>query len=205
MHRNGVIKLELKNIKQYLPFIVFTSLFILGIIIGSLSVGSSDYLIGTYTNQLKEFINIRKTAGFLHVFKNSFMFSFPLYFVVFLCGTSLIGCALTPLVLLYKGFAYGCLSCCLYSLYKLNGIVFNALVIILPTVICVFGLILISVRSFAFSYLLSGICIKTNRPVNIYSNFKTYCLFSLLFSVFALLSILIDVGLSAIFIDFFDF
>lgn len=205
MQRNGVIKFDYKFLKQYLPFITFTTLFVLGIIIGSLSIGSSDYLIATFQEQLNNYIDVRKNDGFLNIVKNSFIFSFPFYVIVFLCGTSLIGCALTPLAILFKGFTYGCLSSCLYSAYKLNGIVFNALILIPPTAVSVFGLILISMRSFAFSYLLSGICIKANRPINIYSYFKTYCLYSLIFLVISLLSILFDVGLSAIFIDFFDF
>lgn len=205
MQRNGVLSLNFGPVKQNIPFVIFTLIFIIGIFVGCLSVSSSENLTNQYSGFLNEFIDIRKDFNFIDVFKSAFLMSFPLYFAVFLCGTSLIGCAITPFVISLKGFVFGCLSGYLYSTYKLNGIVFNALILIPPTLICIFGLILISVESFSFSYLLSGICIKTNQPINIYSNFKTYCIKCLLFSIFALISVFVDMGMSAMFIKFFEF
>lgn len=206
MHRTkSIFTLNLKSVAPYLPFLIFSALFLLGVLVGNLTIGRFDGLINQTAETLSEFVSIRREYNFYTVLKSSVIFIFPIYLVIFLCGTSVIGCIASPLVLICKGFEYGCLSGYLCFTYRLEGIMFNAFLLIPYTLTSALGLVLLSKEAFSFSYLLSGICIKSNKPVNVYSNFKVYCTRSAITVVTALIAVLLDLGMSALFISFFDF
>ncbi len=201
----SIFSLNLSTISPYLPFIIFSTVFALGVLIGNIAVGRFDVLITYSSETITDFILARNEFNFYTAFKSSAFAVFPMYVIIFLCGTSVVGCVASPIALLYKGFGYGCLSGYLYFTYKLEGIMFNALLLIPSTLTTAFGLVLLAKESFAFSYLLSGICIKSNRPVNVYSNFKMYCTRSLVTVIAALVAVVFDLGMSALFINFFNF
>ncbi len=196
---------NISTLRPYLPFLVFALIFILGVFLGSILVCRLDSLNTVSTDKLSEMIAVKKSADFLQMFKASLLSILPFYFLLYICGTSVIGTATTPIILLYKGFTYGCLSGLLYSTYKLEGIMFAALILLPQTLITVFGLLLLAKESFAFSYLLGGICIKSSKPVNIYSDFKSYCVNSGLCLITGFLAIGFDLGMSSLFISYFNF
>ena len=205
MQRKNTLTVNLNAIKPHLQFIILAIFFIIGIVIGSLFVGRFESLVAFFEDKVVSFYEIRKSFNFLTVFSNSLLNAMPYYLVVFLCGTSIIGCAVTPIVLILKGFFFGAFSGYMYFTYRLDGIMFNALLLIPTGVVCAFGLLLLAKESFSFSYLLSSICIKSGKTANIYSNFKTYCIKGLICSIFAVIAVFIDIGLSALFTGFFDF
>lgn len=205
MHRTkSIFTLNISNIAPYIPFIFFTVIFVIGVLIGCLSVGNFESLISYASDEITEFISLRKNSGFYELLKSSVFSVFSIYIVLFLCGTSVVGCVVSPFVLLYKGFTYGCLSGYLYFTYKLEGIMLNSLLIIPSVLISVFGLIILGKEAFSFSYLLSGICIKSNKPINIYAQFKIYCIKSLTTLIAAVISVIFDLGMSVLFLNFFN-
>lgn len=205
MQRKKTLTVNLNSIKPHLQFIIFTAVFVVGIVLGCILVGRLESLLNSSSENASSFFELRKTYNILSVLNSALAYSVPYYIIVFLCGTSIIGCVITPIALLLKGFSFGALSGYMYFTFQLEGIMFNALLLIPSTIVCAFGLILLAKESFSFSYLLSGICVKSNKPINIYSNFKAYCLRSLIFSLFALLAVLVDLGMSALFARFFNF
>lgn len=205
MQRKKMFTLNLSGIAPDLPFLIFSAVFLIGVILGCLLVGRLDSVLGDVTDRFNSFFNIRNNDGFLSILKNSALSVLPYYIFIFLCGTSVIGCVITPIILLVYGFSYGSFAGYLYFTYKLDGIMFNVLVLIPSVLICVVGMLLLTREAFSFSKLLSGICIKSNKPVNIYSNFKHYSIKSLIFIIFAVVSVFFDIGMSLMFIDFFEF
>lgn len=205
MQRKKMFTLNLSGIAPDLSFLIFSAIFLVGIILGCLLVGRFDSVLNDATDKFNSFFDIRHNDGFLNIFKNSVMTVLPYYIFIFLCGTSVIGCVITPLILLIYGFSYGGFAGYLYFTYKLDGIMFNVLVLIPSVLISVVGMLLLTREAFSFSKLLSGICIKSNKPVNIYTNFKHYSVKSLIFLIFTAVSVIFDIGMSLLFIDFFEF
>ncbi len=205
MHRKRTTTLNFSGIYPLMPFLVFVGVFLAGSLLGSILVGKFDFLEKNAAETLAQFCLIRKSGKLLPLFYDSLSSIFPLYIICFLCGTSVVGCVAAPLLLLYSGILQGSLSGYLYSSYGLEGIMFFALIILPSTLVCAFGLILLAKLAFGFSMTLSGICIKTNKPVNIYADFKVFCVSSIFVFIFAVAAVIFDCGMSAMFIGFFNF
>lgn len=205
MRRSKIFTINLKDLKPHLPIILCFSVFIIGLVLGSLFVGNFDYAKEYFSSSLEHRTDIRIEGNITNIFFDSFKGVIPLYLFVFLFGTSVVGCAMSPLILLWYGFSYGSISGILYSSYDLEGIMCNAIIFIPSVLFCAFGLSLLVRDAVSFSYLLSGICIKANKPINIYSNFKSYCLRGIISFIFAVVSIVFDVVMSSLFIKYFNF
>ena len=206
MHRNNrVFNLNYSKITPYIPFIVFTLIFAVGVLIGNLLVGKLVYFNKLATNIFSDFLLIRKSGELFNIIKDSLISIFSPYLILFLLGTSVIGSICTPIVIMLVGAKFGLISGYLYMLNSLNGIMFNALILIPSNLIMLFGLILLTNEAFMFSRVLSGVCVRLNKPVNIYSNFKGYCIKSAITLIAAFLSVVFDIGMSSLFINFFNF
>jgi len=205
MRRNKTFTVDLKALKPHLPIIICFSVFIVGIILGSVLVGSFEPIKELFSNKLEQHIDIRLSKNITKILLDSLKDVFPLYVLVFLLGTSVVGCALSPSILLWHGFSYGSISGILYSTYALEGVMCNAIIYIPSVLFCAFGLAVLVRNAVSFSYLLSGICIKANKPINIYSNFKVYCLQGVITLLFAVSSVVFDIVMSVLFINYFNF
>lgn len=206
MRRNSsVLTFNLSTVAPHLPFIIFATLFIIGVFTGCFTVGRFEVFTDYSAEKINDFISIRNDFEFFSVLKDSFFRIFPIYLIVFLCGTSVVGCIASPLILVYNGIVYGFLSGYLCSTHRLEGIMFNALILIPSVLVSTFGLILLAKEAFFFSYTFAGICIKSNKPVNIYSRFKGYCIKSLVSVVAVVLATFLDMSMSVLFISYFNF
>lgn len=204
MHRNRSFTIDFKSIKPHLPLIICFLILIIGILAGCLIVGNQKFFTDLFAEKLKLFIAVRSDGSSVDIILNSFKNIFPYYILVFLVGTSVVGCALSPCLLMFYGFSYGCISGILYSTYNLEGIMFNSLIFMPCALFCAFGLVLLVKDSISFSYLLSGICIKSNKPINIYSDFKAYCIRGLVSLIAAFTALAFDFGMSTLFMDYFN-
>ena len=206
MYKDSKFKsLNISNFSPFYPTLSFALLFIIGICVGSILVGKVQYLFEYSSSNIVDFFNIRQNGNVFSIIYNSFLMSFPIYVATFLLGTSFIGCVTAPIIVLLVGFKFGLLTGNLYMSYKLEGIMFNALVLMPIVLSFIFGLFILSKEAFSFSFDLAKTCIKNNKPVNIYSKFRLYCLKSVSTLVCVLVSIIFDVGLSTLFISYFTF
>ncbi len=205
MHRKRTTTINIGGIYPLMPFLTFVGVFLLGSLIGSILVGRLDFLENHSAERISQFCIIRESGKLFPLFYDSITAFLPSYIICFLCGTSVVGCVAAPLLLLYSGILQGSLSGYLYSSYGLEGIMFFALIILPATVFFAFGLILLAKLSFGFSTTLSRICIKTNKPVNIYADFKSFCMSSIVVFIFSAAAVIFDCGMSALFIRFFHF
>ncbi len=201
---NKTFTLDLKVISPYIPAFVFTLLFLVGLLIGCLCVGKYSGLTEGSAAYLKEYYELRNSDGFFLRFKDSVLTYFPIYVIMFLLGASVIGCVTSPALLIYEGFAYGCIASYLYSVYGLVGIMFCALVVLPGMLVCSFGLIFLAKEAFGFAKVLCEVCIRNAKPVNIYTSFRTYCVKCGTLFICAFLAVLLDVGMSSIFLRYFS-
>ena len=207
MKRTRTIKINdnLKVLLENSGFIILSVTFAIAFLIGSLFVFKNINLQNFITLEFETFFNIRKTGNFGAKFANSLLFVLPSALLSFVCGTSVVGCVLSPIFLMYKAFILGSYAGYIYEVYALEGIIFNALVLIPSAVVSAFALLLSVRESIAFSVALSQLCIKGRKSINIFFDFKSYCYKHLVILCLALFAVILDLGCSSLFIKFFNF
>ena len=207
MNRTASINLKGINVtffRDNLITIVLLVLTVFSMLCGTLSLRNEA--VATFAeSRFADFIASRGEARFINAFLTALIESVKLPIISFLCGTSVLGTIISPLVLFYCAFSYGCLSGYVYSLYGLSGIVFNLFVLLLPSLILLFVLLISAGECVDFSKRIASLCIRQTRPVNLYSNFHTFCVRHLVLLIPTLLSALSDVALFNIFEKYFKF
>ena len=205
MYRNKrLLTLNISSLTPYLPFIIFSILYLVGVLLGSLLI---RFHIGTdiAVNLFDDFYSVRQTLKFYNIIKNSVFNTFIPFIIIFIFGTSIVGCVFIPILLTVIGMKFGILVGYLYATYKLNGIMFSGLILLPLTIVALFGMVLLSIEAFKFSKMLSSICIMSNKPVNIYSSFRIYCVKGSITLISALVSVILDVCMTSLFINYFSF
>ena len=144
----------------------------------------------------------RLSEPFLSIFSASFASSFLFIFACFLCGLSMWGAFMIPLVLLFRGFGLGLTSGYLYAAYLGKGILFNLAVILPGAFICCLSILLASREGIRFSRKLAASCDTTAFER---AQIKRYSLrFGAILGI-AFLAAIIDLLLSACFGSLFTF
>ena len=209
MRHSGIVNLNKSNFFKTITknnVVIFMALFyIIGIVVGVISLANSDAVLAFAAADFESFLNIRSGSEFTRIFISSFLGILPFALLVFICGTSLVGVALTPLALVFRGFEYGVLSGFLYKELSLQGIAFNSLILIPTTLVCVFGFLFAGKQAFNFSLHLARISMPKGQTTGVYNDFKTYCKHFLLSLIFFVIAALLDAVMCVSFIKFFEF
>ncbi len=207
MRKSAIVNLNsskfVNTLRLNYLIIIFSVVYILGIFLGTFLVSKNSAVATAAATTFSGHLEVRQSAGFFRIFLNSFLDLLPVALAVYLCGTSLVGVALIPLVIAFKGVSLGVLSGYLYSAYLLKGIAFNALLLIPTNLIAAIALIICGRISYNFSLVLIRASIPRGQAVNLYNHFQNYCksfLISLtLFSFSALLDALMSIGFMKLF------
>ena len=209
MRHSGVVNLNrskfISAVLKNNVIILLTVFFVVGIIIGTITLSNNEVIFDIAKTNFSSFAQIRKGGTFGNIFISSFFDILPFALLLFLCGTSIVGIALTPLAIAYRGFSYGVTAAYLYNTYSLQGIAFNSLILIPTTLIAVFGFLICGRSALNFSVYLAKISLPKGQAVCIYNDFRTYCKKALLFLLFYVASALLDAIMSVSFIDYFNF
>ncbi len=209
MRRSTIVNLNtrkfVKILKQDYLTVIFAVIFLIGIIVGVIAVGRNSVAGTVAQQQFSAYVESRKDAGVFRIFISAFFDVLPLGLITFLCGTSLVGIALCPLAVCYKGFSYGIISGYLYKIFLLKGIAFNALVLIPTTLVSSIALIICGKLAFNFSLILARASIPKGQSVNLYNSFQLYCKRFAVSLLLLALSSMIDAIMSVAFLHFFNF
>lgn len=209
MRKSAIVNLNsskfVLTIKSNCLVIIFSLIFVVGVILGTVFVKRNLSILNATNNVFLGFLEDRTTVGFLRIFLTALMDLLPIFLVVFLCGTSLVGVVLTPLAICYKGFSFGILAGYLYKTYMLKGIAFNALIFVPTNLIAALALIYCGKISFNFSLILLRSSMPRGQSVNLYNNFQSYCRSYTLSACFLFVSALTDALMSVGFIKLFNF
>ena len=203
--KTSVFHFKINSIKPYLPFALVSFLFLIGILFGAILVGRVRGCFEFSFKAFEEYFNLRINSSLYLILKDSVLKIFLPYVALFLFGTSIVGFVFIPIIVAAFGLNFGLLSGYLYISHNLNGIMFTGLILLPSAIVFLFGLVLLSIEAFHFSKTLSTICIRSNKPINIYSEFKVYSIKSAATLFAPLLSVILDVGMASLFINYFNF
>ena len=192
-------------IKQNWQIILLTLLFILGIVLATVSVNKSGYLFDRLDSLSKNYISLRQGKDFLKIFFNSFVNNAVFLIVIFILGSSVNGVTLVPIVVGIKGYLLGYLIASIYSVYELKGIALSALIVIPPAVFSMIFVFIFSKYAMGFSLRIIGITMPNANGKNLNLHFKQYIkqLFIMFIPIF--LSAVFDGWLSIKLISHFKF
>ena len=103
MKRTTVINLRnskfLNSVKGNYLVIIFAIVFIIGLTLGTFWVAKNSTIQNIALEEFNVFKTVRQNNKIFKVFLISIFDVLPFALIVFLCGTSFIGIALTPLVI----------------------------------------------------------------------------------------------------------
>ncbi len=207
MNRTASIRLTGLNVgylKENLAFILLFLLTVASILVGVLSIGT-DSINSATVEMFNDHVLARNDNSFFKAFISS-LFSLLKYPIIsFLCGTSVLGLVISPLSLSLTAFWYGALAGYVYYTYGISGIVYNLFVLILPTIILLFSLLLSVQESIKFSKLIATMCIKETRPINLYTHFRSFCMKHIVLLLPIIFASLLDTALFNLFEKYFNF
>ncbi len=201
MNRGTVVNLsQLKKVIDFLKanwcLLLITLLFLFGISFGVFYTNNNTSLASVLKAFSDSFINIHLNGSFRDVFLNSLFVNSVFYLLCFVFGTSVTGVTLVPIFVGVKGMLLGKLISDLYSEYSLKGIVFNALVIIPPSLISVVFLFASARLSVMFSMRVIGVFLSDTTQKNLNLQFNNYWKKQLLFFLPIIFSCILDAWIS---------
>lgn len=208
MNRTASIRIKgpnLNYLKNNLTFVLLLLLMIVSVIAGTI-VFSRSQAVRLYTDGLfDDYIALRHDKTFFVGFLNSLKSVLPLTVICFMCGTSVIGAVISPVCVSAAAFIYGCMASDLYSTYGLSGIIFNLFVLLPPSLILLFCVLLSAKECVDFSRQIAAACIREARPRNLYDDFRGFCMRHLILIVPIIFSALADIALYNLFEKYFEF
>jgi len=203
---NIIIRKNISGIKKSL----FDNRLIIGLYATAvifLAVSPYIYSFNTVTRFTTSFLSVTSSV---YKFGNTvyiFLYSLLIYTVVFgliyLCGISLPGFVLSPIVLSFFSVTVGCVISCYYQSFCLKGFLFSLAIVCLPSLISFIAMILASRESVTFSLIIRKSFLRRTEPLNFSADFKMYCLRYIFMYCIIIASALIKTALVRIFYKMF--
>lgn len=207
------LKLNLKyshNLKALImnnkSLTVLACILLLGIFLGSLSIGAMKTTVINKIGVLfLDNLKNRSSEPLFFIFISSLSSVFIFVLLAFFMGLSVWGFIMVPFVPLVRGICIGFTQSYLYSQYGLYGIAFQLVVLFPGIFVSSIAILLITKEAMALSHSLSNVFIFNETNYKKRSEFKTYlfrgsCVFAL-----TTLSAIIDTVLNFAFLRFFSF
>ena len=137
--------------------VLLALLFLAGMALGAVYARNADFTVLDELDFLfASNFRIRSSTPEYSVFLASFVSSFLFLLLCFLCGLSLWGIFLIPLIPVFRGFGLGLTSGYLYAVYGGKGVLFNLIVILPGAFFCCLSILLAAKEAMGFSRMVSG-------------------------------------------------
>lgn len=186
-------------------FLVLTLLYVTGIIISVTTLSSDNKIFDLSEKYLDNYITLHNSNLFFNKIFQRFLFYFIILLLYFLSGTSMFGVVVNPFFTLWQGILFGALSSKIYSLYGINGIAFNAIIIIPTTIIFVIICFFAARYAIEFSISFAKLTLPHSKSINLYFVFKKYCINYLILVTISFLCTLLEIVINLLFLKFFNF
>ncbi|MCQ2450253.1 MAG: hypothetical protein MJ132_08745 [Clostridia bacterium] len=180
-------------------FWFFAFLLALGFLLGTLLSGNSVTLTETVRKSLHRYAALHIRGGFSRIFVSVLLTKLAVLLFFFLCGTTMLGIVLAPMLLCYHGFMFGSAAAYLYAAFGVEGIAFYAVLLVPPFVPFFICLILGCREAFRFSNLLAKLTFPHSPSALLYPEFRNYSRYFLVLVLPLLLSAVLDGVLSCAF------
>lgn len=186
------------------PALIFSVLLIVGVVLGVVCFSSKiEGLLPLLEAASKNYLIARCRLPFFSIFISSASFSIIFILFAFLSGLSLAGIPFLALLSFGRGFFLGTLGGYLLSLDPLKGFIFYLSIVLLPSIIAVFALVLGCRESFNFSsYLIKAL--SAQGKGRLIQDFKIYCVRYIFLLGIALFAAVADMLLSGFFAPYFS-
>lgn len=195
----------LNYVTQNKILILLCIIYIIGIVVGCIALSDDNWILKFAKSFLDDYTTLHSSASFFSKFLNCLVRYVSILVLYFLSGASMLGIALTPFITLWIGIFFGTIASRLYALYGIGGIAFNAIIIIPPAVLFILVCFFAAKHSIDFSLMIAKLTLPHSKPINLFISFKNYCSKYLIFLIFILASILLEIFLNLLFLDFFNF
>lgn len=144
-------------VKNHFIMILLALCFLGGMVLGAILARSIDQAFLSkidflFVSNFQE----RAVQPAFSVFTASFASSFLFLFACFLCGLSIWGAFMVPVILFFRGIGLGMTSGYLYALYGFHGVIFDFLVILPGAFLCCLALLLAAKESMRLSRNITG-------------------------------------------------
>lgn len=190
-------------IRENLVVVIFTLIFALGVLLGALIFRGGN--LTKEAGLLADFfVTSKADSPFFKIFFSSFLLSFLFLFLTYLFGTSLLGSAFIPFIILIRGLVSGLLLCDLYTQGAVNALVINLLTVIPGTVISVLALLSAAVKCLNLSYSLGKLSIGDGQALS-KIDIKRYLSSFALLTLITVIAALFEAFMSVAFKNFFNF
>lgn len=209
MKKGIIVNLKHFRVLDYVTlnkiFIILCLLFISGIVIGCHVFINTDWLYNFVKTYFAKFIDLHTDCTFLKKLFFSFIRYLSVLIVYFLSGTSMLGVVLIPFIMTWQGIAIGSISSFIYKAHGINGIAFNAIVLIPPCVVFVICCFFAAKLSIDFSLTIAKLTLPRSKPASLYICFKDYTIKYLIFVGVSLVCSVLEIVLNLCFLKFFNF
>ena len=155
---------------------------------------------------LNDFLSYRKSGNFLSVAFNSLFAVLPYFAAIVFSGASLPGFIVVLPIVFYRAVIVGRLLYCFVDAYGLNGLLFNLIVIIVPSLLYFFALLLSAREAAGFSFsLYKSVFPGKQTNIRLMEDFKLYILRQTVIFALLIFSCLTDTVISLAFVPKFGF
>lgn len=146
-----------KTVRTNRGTVLLSLLFLAGMALGALYARSAGFdVLDELDFLFSSNFRVRSSAPSYSVFLASFASSFLFLLLCFLCGLSMWGAFLIPLIPVFRGFGLGLTSGYLYAVYGGKGILFNLVVILPGAFFCCLSILLAAREGMRFSRVVAG-------------------------------------------------
>ncbi len=193
----------LKFFQKNRLLIILTFLFISGFTFSVFSSGKYEFIQNCTESYFKNFLYIKSNYTFIKMVFNSFLSSMLYLALCVISGSSMFGIIIVPLIIIFKGLMFGCVSSFLYSSFSFEGVAFHAVIILPSAIIFTITLIFCSIDAINFSLNLARLTFKEHSENTVFLGFKRLIYKLMIYSVFVLISAVVESLLSKSFIGNF--
>ncbi|MBQ0110491.1 MAG: hypothetical protein KBS41_00990 [Oscillospiraceae bacterium] len=187
----------------YLVFIF--SFLLIGVILGIVFTKSNVFSFNSF-GAFDAYLSKRKDGGFLSVLLSSVSTYMPFFAAMVFSGVSVPGFLAVLPIVFYCGMLSGRILFQSVQLHGLNGLLFNLVVIIIPTVMYFFTLLLSAREAAGFSFALyKTVFPGKHQSENLLTDFKLYFLRQAVIFAVIIVSALADTVISLAFVSKFNF
>jgi len=209
MRKGIIVNLKRVKILDYVTlnkiFILLCGIFILGIVLGTTVLSKNSFLSQNAEYFIDYFFQLHNNNLF---FKKLLLCSLKYIAVIllyFLSGTSMLGVAVTPFITLWQGIFIGCITSYVYATHGLNGIAFNAIILIPSSIIFIMCCFFAAKYAIDFSLSIAKLTLPQSKATSLYIQFKDYCFKYLIFVAMSLICSTLEIILNLLFLNFFNF
>ena len=203
---NDRISSIFQKIKENKMISILVLSFLIGIIIGSISIGCSKLLL---FNDIKEMFKENFSAvsenSYLLTFSSSLLSIFIYIIAILLLSLSLWGGMIVPILPLLRGIGVGIAAGCLYLSYGIKGILFYILVLLPGAFLSSIILIIYTKRSMIFTNKLRSKFFPNSSLDKLWPDFRLYIKQTGLTFVYSMIVASMDALLNFFLLRFFKF